>query len=558
MTSILLRKDYILLYILLAVVYVSGLWIPLMENDSAQHATMAMQMYLENDFMNIYKGGNDYLDKPHMHFWLAALSFKIFGISQWAYRIPALLFTLLGALSCFHLAKEVYGKKAAHIAALVFLSAQAIILANHDVRTDAVLTGATIFSIWQLVLYTRTQHLLPLALGAIGAGIAFSTKGQLGVFMVGVCWLCSLAYERKWNVLWSWKIFLGLLAFVASILPVLYAYYLQFDLHPEKVFNGHSEVSGVRFILWDQSFNRLTAEGFEETSPDYFFFFHTFLWAFLPWSLIAYMALFSRLKRLWNIRFKQEDKVEIFSSIGFLAIMLVVSYSKFKLPHYINSLLPVAAILVSGYLALLHAKKSKITGILLIIQYVSLGLASLLVVFLVFWAFSLPHYGLILCYTLLILGLAYLILVPMEKTRKLVVISVYFMVLINFCLNTKFYPGLLTYQAGNNAAKIIEKEGIAPDEVFILKGRPSWSLDFYTHRITPVIDLDSPDKEKLKKGSWVFVYEDQLKALKDHGLTWKTEHIIDHYRITRLKGPFLNPNTRDAVLDKAYLVQLDI
>ena len=98
MTDFLFKKDYIILYILLLIVYISGLWIPLMENDSAQHATMAMRMYLENDFLNIYKAGKDYLDKPHMHFWLAALSFKIFGISDWAYRIPALLFTGIGCL----------------------------------------------------------------------------------------------------------------------------------------------------------------------------------------------------------------------------------------------------------------------------------------------------------------------------------------------------------------------------------------------------------------------------------------------------------------------------
>ena len=153
MKTYLIKSDYIPLYILIAVVYISGLWIPLMENDSAQHATMAMRMYLDNDFLNIIKGGQDYLDKPHMHFWLAALSFKLFGISQWSYRIPALLFTLLGAFSANRLAKELYGNQASHIASLVFLSAQAVILSNHDVRTDAVLTGATIFGIWQFVLY---------------------------------------------------------------------------------------------------------------------------------------------------------------------------------------------------------------------------------------------------------------------------------------------------------------------------------------------------------------------------------------------------------------------
>ena len=153
MESILTKRTVVLLYFLLSLVYLSGLFIPLMENDSAQHATMAMQMYLHNDFTLLMKGFNDYLDKPHMHFWLSALSFKLFGLTHWAYRIPALLFTVLGAFSSYKLAEEFYGSKAGHLASLIFLSAQAIILSNHDVRTDAVLTGASIFAIWQLVMY---------------------------------------------------------------------------------------------------------------------------------------------------------------------------------------------------------------------------------------------------------------------------------------------------------------------------------------------------------------------------------------------------------------------
>ena len=145
----------------------------------------------------------------------------------------------------------------------------------------------------------------------------------------------------------------------------------------------------------------------------------------------------------------------------------------------------------------------------------------------------------------------------MDKVRRLVVVSVYFMVGINFGLNTKFYPELLKYQAGHTAAELIKSEGIDPDDVFALKGRYSWSLDFYTQRITPPIDLNTTDKEKLKKESWLFLYDNQMEALKNRGFTWEKEYEIDHYRITRLKASFLNPDTRASVLEKGYLVQLD-
>lgn len=558
MSTFLTKRDYIPLYILLAVVYISGLWIPLMENDSAQHATMAMRMYLENDFLNIIKGYQDYLDKPHMHFWLAALSFKLFGVSQWAYRIPALLFTILGAYSTNRLAKEFYGHKASHIASFVFLSAQAIILSNHDVRTDAVLTGATIFGVWQLVLYVNRNKLINAILGAIGVAIAFSSKGQLGVFTSAICIFSYIAYGRKWAAIWSWKTGIALVTFILAIIPVLYAYYVQYDLHPEKVINGYSNISGVRFILWDQSFNRLTASGFTETSPDYFFFFHTLLWAFLPWSFIVYLALFSRIKQFWASKFKFQPGLEAMTSIGVLVIMIVISFSKFKLPHYLNSLLPFLSVLVAGYcINLYENNKYKTTQRLLNLQYIVLSLASGFVVFIIFWSFPLPHFILIVCDVLILIRLGYIIKAKMNQIKRFVLISVYFMIFINFCLNTQFYPKLLQYQAGNNAALLMKKEQINPKDVFMLtEDKTSWSLDFYTERITPRISI-TKIPEKIMQGQWLFVYEDQIKTLKENNIKWSKEYKIDHYRITRLNLKFLNPDSRKNILEKAFLLQIN-
>src|SRR5690606_40145088 len=126
---------------LILLVYIAGMGVALMENDSAQFAVMAMRMVQENDFCSLFKGSEEYLDKPHMHYWLAALSFKLFGIHDWAYRIPGILATLLGAYSCFGLGRLLYNREVGRLASLIFMTAQTIVLACIDVRTDAVLTG---------------------------------------------------------------------------------------------------------------------------------------------------------------------------------------------------------------------------------------------------------------------------------------------------------------------------------------------------------------------------------------------------------------------------------
>ena len=285
------NKRYWFLVALILIVYGAGLFVTLFENDSAQFAVMAMRMVQENDFLNLFKGPKEYLDKPHMHYWLAALSFKIFGLHDWAYRIPGLLAILLGGYSCFGLGKLLYNREVGKVASLVFLTCQTIVLSVIDVRTDAVLTGFTIFSIWQLIAYIEKNSARAVALGAFGAGMAFSTKGQIALVVIGISVLCHIAYTRKWHRFISWKVLLALLVFGVTISPMLYAYYHQFDLHPEKIIRGKSNRSGIFFIFWEQSFERMSGEGIGKNSSDFFFLFILFYGCFYHGRYWPYWAM---------------------------------------------------------------------------------------------------------------------------------------------------------------------------------------------------------------------------------------------------------------------------
>ncbi|MEL6306211.1 MAG: glycosyltransferase family 39 protein, partial [Bacteroidota bacterium] len=331
---------YWFLMALIVIVYILGMFVTLLENDSAQFAVMAMRMVQENDFLNLFKGPEEYLDKPHMHYWLAALSFKIFGIHDWAYRIPGILSILLGAYSCFGLGKLLYNKDVGRFSALIFMTAQTIVLATIDVRTDAVLTGFTILGIWQLVAYIEKGKLGNIALGAFAAGIAFSTKGQIAMLVIGVSLLCHLAYTRKWSRVLSWKLVVAVLVFGLTIAPMLYAYYHQFDLHPEKVIRGKAERSGIYSIFWDQSFERLSGEGVGKNSSDFFFFFHTFLWVFLPWTILALIGYWRRVKTFVKLRFQYRPQYEFLTLGGITILFAIISFAQFKLPHYMNILIP--------------------------------------------------------------------------------------------------------------------------------------------------------------------------------------------------------------------------
>ncbi|MCS3870635.1 4-amino-4-deoxy-L-arabinose transferase-like glycosyltransferase [Chryseobacterium ginsenosidimutans] len=537
-TLLLSPRQLLFLYIGFSLVYLSGLFVPLMENDSAQHASMAMRMALTNDFFNIYKGENPYLDKPHLHFWLAAIAMKIFGINHIAYRIPSLMALILGAFSTKKLANLLYeNENTGYVASLIFLSAQTIILSAHDVRTDAVLTGFIIFSIWQFVKFFKTQTNLSAILAGLGTAMAFSSKGLMAVVIIGFCVFSYLLYSREWKKFFNLKIIFTLIIFVIGISPVLYAYHHQFG------------EEGIQFILFNQSMNRLTANGFKETSPDYFFFFHTLLWAFLPFSLAFYFGVFEKTAFFIKNKFRKIEGVEFLTLGGFWLVMLIFSISKFKLPHYLNGLIAILAILTSIYLFDIYKKNSiKKVRILYIVQLVVI-FATIPGLGLLTYYFTGIHN--IVLFVLFVCIFIYLLINIFRKEnifKKFVFISLVFSIAVNIYLNTQFYPVLTQYQGSLKIAEFVNKNKIEKDKIFMLKGYEPWAFDFYTKRNTPRVDENS-----LKKGDYLVIYDEHLSTLK------KTYKLIDkenHYRITRLSLKFLNPKTRNGQYEKISLVEV--
>ena len=69
----------------------AGLFVPLMDNDSAHHANIALRMFLTGDYVRLIDYDGPYLDKPHLHFWLSAASYHIFGVNGFAYKFPSFL-----------------------------------------------------------------------------------------------------------------------------------------------------------------------------------------------------------------------------------------------------------------------------------------------------------------------------------------------------------------------------------------------------------------------------------------------------------------------------------
>lgn len=540
------RSQYALLFALLGIVYIIGLFVPLMDNDSAHHADIALRMYLTGDYVNLIDHGEDYLDKPHLHFWLSALSYNVFGVTGFAYKLPSFLFTLMGTYSTYRLGKSLYNPEVGRLSALIVASAFAYMLAANDVRMDAILTASVIFATWQLVDWVNKKKWLNAVGAALGLALGFCTKGHIAVFTPAVGTFFYILYKRDWRSFFHPQLLLLILAFAVFISPIVYCYYLQYDLHPDKVIRGKSGRSGVAFILWKQNFERFQGDSFgSDAKNDYFFFFHSFLWAFAPWSVLTFVALFHRLKNFFS------RKEEWLTTAAISVIALMLTFSGFKLPHYLNIIFPAAAVMTASFLYNRWERRKNLKPFLLT-QIIICTLCLLVAGAVNVWAFPVHNAIVIIGFLLLLAAIAFFLLRTKLLLSKIVLASVTTSMLVFYLLNSNFYPQLLKYQAGNELAFDTERK-VAAKDVYFWPGVYSSSYVFYTAELRKEFN-DS----LLQKSSpvWIMTDGQHLPEIQQKGLPSLQTYEHADYEITRMQLPFLNPATRKNELGKLMLIRI--
>lgn len=548
------RSVYLIVFLCL-LVYVGSLFFPLMDKDAAHHANIALHMLQYNDYLSLVDRDLDYLDKPHLLFWSSALSFKLFGVNTFAHRLPAILYALITLLSTYRLTLRLTDKSTARLAAIMLATAEGFILSINDARMETPLSAGIMLGMWQLISYVDTRKWSNLIFAALGAAIAFSTKGWVGPGIIFVATFFYILFQKKWDVLTNIRTWVFIPLLFLFISPVIYAYYYQYDLHPHKVIRNMSNISGIKFILWEQNFERFGGDNFNKggRNSSYFFLYHTFLWAFFPWCLFAYMALVYWIKRMLVDR---EWKTTInFAALTFGLVLFGISFSKFKMPHYIFMLMPLASIFTAVYVRRLLSKETAAKWFLTIHQIFAV-LVLIGTIILNFYFFKPFSFWVWLGGGILIIGLLNLMWQSAaDKGLKLVYVSAGFSLLFNFFANYSFFPNLFKYQGGNELVKVMKERNIkVPDEKIFLLDNNAHTFDFYLGYNHHVADITRP--ELLDSSKYYLISSPMANNLVEKG--YRIDTIASHvdYNVSTLKLKFLNPKTRESKLDTLMLARI--
>jgi 4-amino-4-deoxy-L-arabinose transferase-like glycosyltransferase len=381
--------------------------------------------------------------------------------------------------------------------------------------------------------------------------MAMMTKGPFTLVPIGGALAGQLILQQNWKQLFHWRWLLALVLLTVFIAPELYSLWYQFDQHPEKIVFGTTNVSGIRFFLWDSQFGRFFNSGPIKGKGDPFFFLHTLLWAFLPWAILMYVALFKKIRAAFDPAARKQQ--EWYTLSGTLPALLMFSFSGFQLPYYTNILFPFLAILTAAFVMDLTEKGIKRTAILqgLIIGIIVAGIITL------FFLYR-PAIQSVYAFGLLCILLLLIFLVPFiirtDMLQSVLLRSALAVLFVGQFLSGLFYPDALQYQSGNHMAAYLNRNlpGLpaASGELYIPVGQ--FYLDRYI-RITPIDTICKPD---FVHPSVVFISYSELDQLKQTGKPYEIVKEFPEFHITMPNLKFINQATRSKTLKKQYLVKL--
>ena len=541
-----MNQTRFLLYLTACIgIYVWGAFaIPLMDIDASQYASISRAMLESKSYLQIFDLGKDYLDKPPMLFWMSALSMKLLGVYDWAYRLPSLLFLGIALYATFKFTLLFYNVQIARLATLILASCQAFFLIAHDVRTDTMLVGWVMLSIWLLAKWMSNNKNIYFFVGMVAIAGGMMTKGPIALIIPILCFVPYWITRKDWAYFYKPIYLLGVVLIAILLLPMSIGLYQQYDLHPGKLINGTPIQSGLRFYYWTQSFGRFTGENHFHEMGYFTFLLENMFWSFLPWIFIFLWALIAKGIGIAKEGFFSTNTERI-SFYGFILTYLVLSRSQAQLPHYIFVVFPLAAILTAAHLHETLFSQKTIVKPVKYFYHFHLFIFSILLIAII-WLAIVP-FGMIGIAGKLLFLIVIIFALNQFSSKQLVGqkwfnISMIIILGVNLFMNSFFYPHLLDYQWGSHVAKVMEEKKWDKEKLVAYKMPNSNALHFYGQYIFPVI-LDSA---VLKEGQ--FVVTDFKNAASIQSIFPKSVLLYraNRFHVTMLTIPFLNPSTRNA------------
>lgn len=325
-----------------------------MDDVDAVQAQIARNMLASGDWVTARLDGVAYLEKSPLIYWMMAASYRVFGVHDWAARLPLALATVLLCWVTFRFARWGFGEKAGMIAGLSLATAAGLYLFTRILIPDATLTLTITTAIWAWMRLLEPDEERP-RLWAVMLGIALGCglllKGLIaGVFPV----LAALTYMGLTGQLFARAAWRRLSPFpviaVALLIAAPWHVLAMLRNPPLLAFSMHSGPGEYRGFFWFYFFNEhllrflnLRYPRDYNTVPRALFWVLNLVWLF-PWS--AYLA--GALKLSYG-RATRADRVRLMALCWIAVVMVFFTFSTTQ-EYYSMPIYPALALLIGSAL----------------------------------------------------------------------------------------------------------------------------------------------------------------------------------------------------------------
>ena len=195
---------------------------PLTDGDTCYYGTIARNIVRTGDWQSLTFGGTgyfdtsglsadqagkDFVDKPPLSIWPIAVSYKLFGISDWSAKAWHALLALICILLTYMLAKECYSASAAFWGGATLLTSILMFYAGLVPQQDVPVVFCLLLGFLGFLRYRRTKKRRYYYLVWLSMAMNLMVRGLPGVaFIAGpilLFWFFNtLGKETRPNLAW--------------------------------------------------------------------------------------------------------------------------------------------------------------------------------------------------------------------------------------------------------------------------------------------------------------------------------------------------------------------
>lgn len=528
--------------LLTLIAYYLGLFIDL-TGDAGKYAAVTRHIVESGDYINLKIHGDAYDQKPPLLFWLSAIGFKFWGLHNWTYKLLPLLYSFAGIYFTYQLGKTLYNKKSGLLAATFLCTSEIYFLYTMDVHTDLVLQTNVTLAIWQLALYLKEQKRVNFIFAFVGVGLAMMSKGAIGAAIPAFALLTHLLAKRDFTQLFHLKWFLGIVIAMITAIPAFLGLMNQFG------------IEGIKFFFITNNVGRITGE-YAGNNTDLFFYVHSLLYLFLPWTAPLAMGIFMEFKQIFK---EGQAKSEFLTTGGIWIFFLIASVSKGKAPHYIFMLIPMIAVLTAKWTVYLieNGNTRKIRSLCNAQNLVDLALC-LFIGLAMFYLFPSEHFIYTILFLLSAIICVWTLFSRLNIYYRLVVPGAILISFFNLYMNASALPYAFSHQASAKASRIFNGAASEDEKLYnYLYGQ--YELFFYAKTNADQLHSLNELRQALPgEKFWVFTNQIGLDSIR----SCKQISIIENYPLknrgmNKAGIKFILPKTREKSLSRMYLLKAE-